>query len=101
MWSNKFYKVLIGADLALAQRIYSLLPSDVVVSNLIGQSMSESPEPDLHGIDAYFAHVGTLQHKVSFFRQSERRRARCKSAKSPTFWTRATFKLTPDLLHRF
>ena len=66
MWSNKFYRDSIGADLALAQRIYSLLPSDVVVSNLIGQSMSESLS-GLYGIDAYFAHVGTLQHKVSFF----------------------------------
>lgn len=50
----------------LCQHISARLPAGIIVRNLVGMSTLES----IHGlsdVDAYFAHVGTLQHKIGWF----------------------------------
>ena len=53
-------------EMALAQAVADALPPGAVAGNVIGLSIRESLA-HLAGIDAYLAHVGTLQHKLGFF----------------------------------
>lgn len=53
----------IRAEMDLAEKISSSLPSGVVVGNTIGLSMLESIA-SLSGASAYLSHIGTLQHKL-------------------------------------
>jgi hypothetical protein len=57
------YVGAIGNELALASEIERKLPPGVVTTNTIGRSMLESLN-DLAAATCYFAHVGTLQHKL-------------------------------------
>lgn len=63
---NEYYKSAAVADMEIANCISNSLPSEVVVGNLVGSSMSQSLL-GIAGIHAYVSHVGTLQHKLSFF----------------------------------
>lgn len=56
----------IQAEMAEAEAIRAALPPHTVVDNLIGLSMRESIGA-LRSIRGYFAHVGTLQHKLALF----------------------------------
>jgi hypothetical protein len=60
------YAKQIRDELALAKAVADALPPGTVAGNLIGLSIRESLAR-LGGIDAYLAHVGTLQHKLGFF----------------------------------
>jgi hypothetical protein len=66
---NEDYKAAVMADMALADGICNSLPRGVIVRNLVGTSMSQSLL-GISYIDAYLSHVGTLQHKLSFFTQT-------------------------------
>lgn len=57
---------LVRPEFTQAQEIIEALPPQALVRNLIGCSMLQSIA-GLLDIDAYFAHVGTLQHKIAFF----------------------------------
>ncbi|MGH9955847.1 MAG: hypothetical protein ACREBC_01805 [Pyrinomonadaceae bacterium] len=50
-------------EMALARAIVDRLPSGAAIANTIGRALAESLD-DLEGAHAYFAHVGTLQHKL-------------------------------------
>jgi hypothetical protein len=50
----------------LCKSISARLPPAVLVYNTVGMSMLESIHA-LRDIDVYFAHVGTLQHKIAWF----------------------------------
>ena len=70
IWLNKFHRDAIFADLEVARKIADHLPTGTLVANLIGSSMTTSLRR-LRNIDAYFSHVGTLQHKISFVSGSQ------------------------------
>jgi hypothetical protein len=50
----------------LCERITELLSPNTVVANVVGLSLFESIEY-IRNVDIYFSHVGTLQHKISWF----------------------------------
>ena len=70
IWLNKFHRDAIFADLEVARKIADHLPTGTLVANLIGSSMTTSLRR-LRNIDAYFSHVGALQHKISFVTGSQ------------------------------
>ena len=63
LWPDNL--ALISREMAAAGEVADALPRGAVVRNLIGQSILHSIS-GLRDIDAYFAHVGTLQHKLGF-----------------------------------
>lgn len=48
------------------EKIAARLPAGVLVGNVVGLSLLQSLR-GLRGVDAYFAHAGTLQHKIAWF----------------------------------
>ena len=54
----------------LCNQITLRLPPRVLVRNLIGTSLLESIQ-QLQDVDVYFAHIGTLQHKIGWFTRSK------------------------------
>jgi hypothetical protein len=56
----------VQSDAMLCHAISSKLPPDVVINNLIGFSLFKSLRA-LRDVDVYFAHAGTLQHKIAWF----------------------------------
>jgi hypothetical protein len=70
IWLKKFHRDAVFADLEVARKIADHLPTGTLVANLIGSSMTASLRR-LRNIDAYFSHVGTLQHKISFVTGSQ------------------------------
>ena len=60
------YQKRLTAEMDLARAISERLPSGVIAGNVIGHGISESIL-EIGKIDAYFTHVGTLQHKLGFF----------------------------------
>jgi hypothetical protein len=54
------------AELDLCKAVADHLPPRAIVRNLVGYGASESLL-GVADIDAYFCHVGTLQHKLGFF----------------------------------
>jgi hypothetical protein len=63
---DKKYSTRISDELAAARSAFQFIPGTAVVRNLIGTSILQSIA-GLQDIDAYIAHVGTLQHKIAFF----------------------------------
>lgn len=57
---------MIRQDLEIAKEIEAILPPGMIVRNLIGLPILISLL-GVRDIDAYVAHVGTLQHKLGFF----------------------------------
>ena len=53
-------------EFADAREVFRHVPSDAIVRNVVGTSILESIL-GLLDVDAYLAHVGTLQHKIAFF----------------------------------
>ena len=62
----KGYDKKIREEMVIAADLANRLPAGVLVGNVIGQSMLESLNEIRH-VDAYIAHIGTLQHKLGFF----------------------------------
>jgi hypothetical protein len=60
--ANQYLSVL-RDEMALAEAIEAKLPPGVIVANTIGSSMLDSLNT-LAAATCYFAHVGTLQHKL-------------------------------------
>jgi len=56
----------IREEAQLCQAISSRLPPGVLVHNLVGLSLGESLQV-VRDADVYFAHAGTLQHKIAWF----------------------------------
>ncbi|WP_158814060.1 hypothetical protein [Methylocapsa sp. S129] len=56
----------IKAEFAAAREAFKNVPAAAIARNLLGASILSSIV-GLSDIDAYLAHVGTLQHKIAFF----------------------------------
>jgi hypothetical protein len=59
------YAKNIDAETAMVQSLAERLPPGVVRRNLVGYPMSETISV-LQAVDFYFAHTGTIQHKIGF-----------------------------------
>jgi hypothetical protein len=64
------YKKPIDAEFEMADEITKRLPPDAVLANVIGRSMADSIAI-LRQTNAYFAHIGTLQHKLGYLTNAE------------------------------
>lgn len=60
------YASAIKAEFAAAREAFKNVPTTAIARNLVGASILNSIV-GLSDIDAYLAHVGTLQHKIAFF----------------------------------
>jgi hypothetical protein len=62
---HSYHRENVLLECALATEIINALPQGVLVRSLVGETMLTSISV-LQDADAYVAHVGTLQHKLSF-----------------------------------
>jgi hypothetical protein len=64
------YKKPIDLEFQMADEITRRLPANTVVANVVGRSMADSIAI-LRQANAYFAHIGTLQHKLGFLTDAD------------------------------
>lgn len=63
LWSPQRHQL--ATELQIARQIANRLPKNAILRTTIGMSMLDSIA-SLQDTDVYFAHVGTLQHKLGF-----------------------------------